>query len=89
MPDCEETLRELDSFLDGELSEAGHDTIRQHLGGCPDCLGAFDFHAELKEVIAEKCQRDEMPAGLLSRLEQCLESEGLPSAAPVDDGPTG
>jgi len=25
----------------------------------------------------------------LSRLEQCLESEGLPSAAPVDDGGVG
>ena len=33
---------------------------------------AFEFHYELKVVIREKCQADELPAGLLSRLEQCL-----------------
>jgi hypothetical protein len=37
-----------------------------------DCLGAFDFHAELKQVIAVKCQNDEMPPDLLSRIERCF-----------------
>ena len=56
--DCNETLRELEAFLDGELSDedAGR-AIRAHLEGCPDCLQAFDFHAELKAVIATKCRR--------------------------------
>ncbi len=40
-----------------------------------DCLQAFDFQAELKAVIAEKCRRDLMPPGLLSRIEQCLEAD--------------
>jgi len=72
MGDCKETLRELEAFLDGELSEQARHTIQSHLGGCIDCLEAFDFHAELKIVIAAKCKSDEMPAGLLSRIEQCL-----------------
>ena len=29
--------------------------------------GAFDFHAELKIVIAEKCNNDEMPPDLLGK----------------------
>lgn len=70
--DCARTLRELDVFLDGELSDAQHEAIRHHLDGCMDCLGAFDFHAELKQVIAAKCQNDEMPADLLTRIEQCF-----------------
>ena len=37
-----------------------------------DCLQAFDFHAELKTVISQKCLNDEMPPGLLSRIEQCF-----------------
>jgi hypothetical protein len=37
-----------------------------------DCLQAFDFHAELRTVIKEKCSNDEMPPGLLSRIEQCF-----------------
>lgn len=72
MPDCNETLRELDAFLDSELSEETHVAIRAHLEGCPDCLQAFDFHAELKIVVAQKCKNDEMPAGLLDKLRQCF-----------------
>ena len=55
MSDCNETLRELETFLDGELSDDAVAHIRGHLVDCPDCLEAFDFHAELKLVIASKC----------------------------------
>ena len=70
--DCNETLRELEIFLDGEMTTEELTVIRAHLEDCPNCLEAFDFHAELKQVIAEKCQHDEMPADLLSRIEQCF-----------------
>lgn len=72
MPDCNETLRELDAFLDSELSEETHLAIRSHLEDCPDCLQAFDFHAELKIVVAQKCKSDEMPPGLLEKLQACF-----------------
>ena len=75
MADCSETLRELDTFLDGELSESTRGQIHEHLESCVDCLQAFDFHAELKQVIAEKCQHDEMPADLLSRIERCFDTD--------------
>jgi mycothiol system anti-sigma-R factor len=75
MADCEDTLREMETFLDGELTDAASMSLRAHLEGCTDCLQAFDFHAELKVVIAEKCRRDEMPAGLLARIEQCLQAD--------------
>ena len=80
MADCNETLRELEAFLDSELSEETHVAIRTHLEQCPDCLQAFDFHAELKIVVAQKCRNDEMPAGLLLKIEQCF---GLDE--PADD----
>ncbi len=70
--DCAETLRELDVFLDGELSHHQQAAIRHHLDGCMDCLGAFDFHAELKIVIAQKCNNDEMPTDLLEKIERCF-----------------
>lgn len=74
-PDCNQTLQELDLFLDAELSDSAHDSIRHHLDGCPDCLSAFDFHAELKQVIHVKCQENEMPPGLLSRIERCFDTD--------------
>ena len=75
MADCNETIRELETFLDGELSEDGRHAIHAHLEGCTDCLQAFDFHAELRTVIAAKCRSDEMPPGLLSRIEQCFNED--------------
>ncbi|MEX0847581.1 MAG: zf-HC2 domain-containing protein [Ilumatobacteraceae bacterium] len=82
MADCNETLRELDAFLDEELSVETHIAIRSHLEGCPDCLQVFDFHAELKIVVARKCRTDEMPPGLLLRIEQCFgeTDAGVPPA---------
>lgn len=70
--DCEAALRELELFLDRELSEGSHQTLHEHLEGCPDCLQAFDFHAELRAVIAVKCQNDEMPPDLMRRIQQCF-----------------
>lgn len=70
--DCNETLRELEQFLDHELSDGARRTIHDHLEGCPDCLQAYDFHAELKTVIAAKCHSDQMPPGLLSKIQQCF-----------------
>ncbi len=79
--DCNDTLRELELFLDEELSDATRHTIHNHLQGCPDCLQAFDFHAELRTVIAAKCRTDEMPPGLLDKIALCF-GEDLGS----DDG---
>ena len=75
MDNCQEALRELDAFLDGSLSEEGHHAIHAHLGGCNNCLQAFDFHAELRTVIAAKCHNDEMPPGLLARIEKCFNED--------------
>lgn len=75
MADCNETLRELESFLDDELSDDNRHAIRSHLERCPDCYQAFDFHAELKAVIAEKCHSEELPPGLLDRIRSCFDVE--------------
>ena len=72
MADCTETLRELETFLDDELGDDTRASIQAHLGGCLDCLQAFDFHAELRMVISEKCQNDEMPPGLMAKIEMCF-----------------
>jgi anti-sigma factor (TIGR02949 family) len=72
MADCEETLRELELFLDGEMSADELAHVRLHLNGCLDCLHVFDFHAELREVIRTKCQEQELPAGLAERVKNCF-----------------
>ena len=75
MADCNETLRELETFLDGELSDEAQASIHEHLGGCMDCLQAFDFHAELRLVVRQKCSADELPADLVARIERCFDED--------------
>jgi len=75
MANCNETIRELDAFLDGELPDDVRAHIHNHLSSCMDCLQAFDFQAELKMAIRRKCSTDEMPAGLLGRIEMCFNAD--------------
>ena len=72
---CGETIRELETFLDDELSDDAHAHIHEHLEGCVDCLQAFDFQAELKAVISRKCSNDEFPPGLLAKIERCFDTD--------------
>lgn len=80
--DCLETLRELQTFLDHELSADTVTHIRAHLDGCVDCQQAYEFHAELRLVVRSKCLSDELPDGLATRLRSCLGDDVLdpPSA---------
>ena len=75
MADCRETIRELDAFLDDELSGEVRIHIHLHLSDCVDCLQAFDFQAELKAAIRRKCSTEPLPPGLLSRIEKCFNQD--------------
>jgi mycothiol system anti-sigma-R factor len=75
MADCKQTLKELDAFLDGELSDHVRVQINEHIEGCVDCLQTFEFHAELKTVIRRKCSNDELPPGLLAKIEMCFDED--------------
>ncbi len=83
MPDCNETLRELQLFLDGELPPEESDHVLGHLDECLECYHAFDFQAELRQVIARKCRTEVMPPGLLERIQECLTPDGA-AAEPAD-----
>lgn len=77
MADCNETLQELYAYLDGELAPEHRADVQHHLDGCMDCLQAYDFHAELRVVIAQKCQHEELPPGLLDRIKSCFGDDAL------------
>ena len=70
---CEEALKALYTFLDGELTESKRIEIRHHLDDCSPCLEVFDFEAELRMVIRERC-RDQVPDSLRQRVADRLAS---------------
>ena len=74
MGDCRETVHRIYHFLDGELTEEVRVEITRHLDECAPCMEAFDFEAELRAVIAQRC-RDEVPDGLRDRIAQAIQHE--------------
>jgi mycothiol system anti-sigma-R factor len=79
---CEQALQSLYHFLDGELNDARRSLISSHLDDCTTCLGAYDFEAELRRVVAERC-RESVPDHLRMRIAALLrvESSAGPEAA--------
>ena len=71
---CEEALHELYHFLDGELTDDRRRLISMHLDGCSSCLGVFDFQAELRRVVSERC-RDTVPDSLRERIARAIGHE--------------
>lgn len=69
---CDEVLRRVHDFLDGELTPERRQEIGEHLDCCGHCLEAFDFEAELKMAISATC-RDDVPPGLVDRLRAVID----------------
>ena len=74
---CADAVHRLYDFLDGELDEARRASIKRHLDECMPCLQAFDFEAELRVLIARKCQ-DQVPEALRSRVFHAIQGEAGP-----------
>jgi mycothiol system anti-sigma-R factor len=74
--ECDDALHELYHFLDGELTNDKRTVIQNHLDDCPPCYEAFDFEAELRIVIAKKCN-DTVPESLRARIADALDHERL------------
>jgi mycothiol system anti-sigma-R factor len=72
--DCNETLRELYLYLDGQLTDDDRVHIQQHLDDCSPCLEAYDFEAELRIVVRSRCV-DEVPESLRARIAKAIERE--------------
>ncbi len=72
---CNDALHELFQYLDGELTESRRADITAHLDACGECFEAYDFHAELRQVVAHKC-REEVPDSLKVRVAALLRGEG-------------
>jgi mycothiol system anti-sigma-R factor len=78
-PECEETLREIERFLDGELEPGLRAVIASHLSSCNPCTERAEFRRHVKDLVATKCSGDAMPSDLLSRVKGLLDTEGTPS----------
>jgi mycothiol system anti-sigma-R factor len=73
--DCREALHRIYHFLDGELTPDIRQQIQQHIDDCPPCIGAFEFEAELRHLVARGC-RESVPEELRIRIALLIDHEG-------------
>lgn len=74
--DCDQVLKQLETYLDGELPQVACDEIELHLASCGSCLDHRDFRIALARVIREKCGPAEAPADLPGRIREALQGAG-------------
>jgi mycothiol system anti-sigma-R factor len=73
--DCQEVLRRLELYLDGELEGGVCLEIEEHLVSCGPCTGHSDFQRKLKEILRAKCGCHEVPSHVMERVRVVLERE--------------
>lgn len=82
--ECIEIVEELYTFIDGHITEERRVRIQAHLDDCTPCFEAFDFEAELRIVVSQRC-RDQVPQALRAKIMQTLgEVASSPEAAGTD-----
>src|SRR6266403_5786817 len=83
---CDEAIKLMDGYLDGELDPITNQTIEQHLRECQECDQAYKTHAALIRTIGNATPYYKAPAGLRERIQSSLREEiaarPMPSVLP-------
>jgi anti-sigma factor RsiW len=83
---CDEAIKLMDGYLDGELDPITNQTIEQHLRECQKCDEAYKTQAALIRSIGQATPYYRAPAGLRERIQSSLRAEiaepPMPSVLP-------
>lgn len=74
MIDCNEILRSLDAYLDGELSVEDSRHFEDHVAACFPCHERQEFRRVLRQVVRIKLTRVDLPPGLAERIRGAINS---------------
>lgn len=74
--DCEQVLRQIELYLDGELEGPLRVEIQGHLSECHPCMDRSDFKAHVRELLKAKCGCESIPPELLERVQAALHEMG-------------
>ncbi|HET9730588.1 MAG TPA: mycothiol system anti-sigma-R factor [Acidimicrobiia bacterium] len=69
--DCDDAIRRVYEYLDGEMTMWRRRAIAHHLDECPPCAQGFVFEVELRRVVVSKCT-EPVPDELRERIARSL-----------------
>ena len=72
---CEEAIKLMNGYLDGELDPITNQAIEQHLRECHNCNQAYKTHGSLIRTIGNATPYYKAPAGLRERIQSSLREE--------------
>src|SRR5881394_1473373 len=72
---CEEAIKLMDGYLDGELDPITSQTIEQHLRECRNCDQAYKTHGSLIRAVGNATPYYKAPAELHERIQSLLREE--------------
>jgi anti-sigma factor (TIGR02949 family) len=71
--DCDEVMRQLFDFMDGEAEKAAEHEIHQHIDECRSCFSRVEFERVLKERVRDS--KDEaLPDSLQDRITDLMKN---------------
>jgi mycothiol system anti-sigma-R factor len=70
--ECTETLRDIETFLDGEADDLAKVRIEVHLADCSPCMHKADFRKHLKELVRDRCHEERVPDPLAEKIRAIL-----------------
>ena len=74
--DCDEVMRQLFDFLDGEVDETAEHEIHHHIDECRSCFSRVEFERVLKDRI--RASKDEaLPESLQDRITDLMKNLNL------------
>src|SRR5438874_10470686 len=84
---CEQAIKLIDGYLDGELDPIASQAIEQHLRECHNCDQAYKTHGSLIRAIGNATPYFKAPAELRERIQSSLRKET--TGDPVRNGVRG
>lgn len=73
---CEDALRVVHDFLDGELEGVTPTEVKAHFEVCQACYPHLRFEQAFREAMRRACARETAPPALRDKLERLLAEAG-------------
>jgi anti-sigma factor (TIGR02949 family) len=74
---CEDVVRSLWEYLDGELDDVVRDRIRDHLAECEHCHGQFTFESAFLRAVERLIEQPVATVSLRARIVAELRAQGF------------
>jgi len=75
--DCDQVVRTLWDYLDGELTDERMNEVRAHLKACRGCFPHFDFERAFLDALAKSKEEQAAPDELRRKVVAKLRKAGL------------